>query len=82
MLHKSHDQIWINGAFKCRVATIITGVYPPAREASREVENFDRRKKHTPTRILCQKFVCLSVTKFNPNYLRTGKIEQAKTNLT
>ena len=36
-------------------------VYPPASEASREVENFDWRKKHTPTLILCQKFVCLSV---------------------
>ena len=36
---------------------------PPASEASREVENFDWRKKHTPTRILCQKFVCLSVCK-------------------
>ena len=37
------------------------GLYPPASEASREVENFDCRKKHPPTRILCQKFVCLSV---------------------
>ena len=46
---------------------------PPASKVSRVVENFDWRKKHTPTRILCQKFVCLSVclsvTKFNPNYL-------------
>ena len=35
--------------------------YPPASEASREVENFDWRKKHPPTRIWCQKFVTLSV---------------------
>ena len=36
-------------------------IYPPASEASREVEYFDWRKKHTPTRILCQNFVTLSV---------------------
>ena len=35
--------------------------YPPASEASREVENFDWRKKHTPTHILGQNFVTLSV---------------------
>ena len=35
-------------------------IYPPASEASREVENFDWRK-NTPTRIWRQNFVCLSV---------------------
>ena len=35
-------------------------LYPPASEASCEVENFDWRKKHPPTRIWCQYFVCLS----------------------
>ena len=34
---------------------------PPVSKASREVENFDWRKKHTPTRMCCQNFVCLSV---------------------
>ena len=33
----------------------VTSFYPPASEASREVENFDWRKKHTPTRIWCQR---------------------------
>ena len=53
-------------------------IYPTASEASREVENFDWRKKHTLTRILCQNFVRLSVTNFDPNYLRTGRIEWAE----
>ena len=46
---------------QCFNLHVTTLNYPPASEASREVENFDWRKKHTPTRILCQKFVCLSV---------------------
>ena len=56
-----------------------TPSYPPASEASREVENFDWKKIHMPPYMVSKNLsVCLSVTKFNPNYLRTGRIEQAK----
>ena len=40
-------------------------------KASREVTNFFK-KKHPTTHILCQKFVWLSVAKFDPNYLNIG----------
>ena len=52
--------------------------YPPASEASREVANLTWRKNpHTP--LYCVKeYVCLSVTNFDLNYLRTGKIERAE----
>ena len=46
--------------------------YPPASEASREVANLTERKNpHTLFGV--KEFVCLSVTKFDTNYLRTGK---------
>ena len=46
--------------------------YPPASEASREVANLTERKNpHTPVYGV-KEFVCLSVVKFKPNYLRTG----------
>ena len=52
--------------------------YPPASEANREVANLTKRKNpHTPVYGV-KEFVCLSVTKFNPNYLRTGKTEWAE----
>ena len=54
---------------------VIENKLSPASEASKEVENFDWRKKHTPICIWCQGIrhsVCLSVTKFDPNYLWTG----------
>ena len=49
-----------------------TKFYPPASEASREVENLTERKNpHTPVygvkEFVCLS-VCLSVTKFDPNY--------------
>ena len=49
--------------------------YPPVSEVSNEVENFIKRK-NTPACLLCQRFFCLSVTNFDPNYLWTGKIAQ------
>ena len=46
---------------------------PPVSEASREVENLTWRKNpHTPVYGV-KEFVCLSVAKFDLNYLRTGK---------
>ena len=56
-------------------------VYPPASEASREEANCSWRKNsHTPVygvkEFVCLS-VCLSVTNFDHNYLRTGKIEWA-----
>ena len=48
---------------------------PPASKASREVANLTERKNpHTPVYGV-KEFVCLSVTKFDPNYHRTGKTE-------
>ena len=48
-------------------------IFSPASEVSREVANLTERKNpHTPVYGV-KEFVCLSVTKFNPNYLRTGK---------
>ena len=35
---------------------------------------FNRKKKKSIPSLLCQKFVCLSVTNFDINYLRTGKL--------
>ena len=51
--------------------------FPPASEASREVENLTERKKSTNPRIWCQR-ICLSVSKFDHNYLRTCKTEWAE----
>ena len=50
--------------------------FPPASEASREVANLTKRKNpHTPVlgvkEFVCL-YVCLSVTNFDPNYLRTS----------
>ena len=58
---------------------------PPAREESRKVANLTERKnQHIPVygvkEFVCLS-VCLSVTKFDPNYLRTGKTEWAKKNV-
>ena len=54
-------------------------IYPPASEASREVENFDWKKNpHSPVYCVKNLSVCLSVTNFDPNYLRTGRIEWAE----
>ena len=54
--------------------------YPPASEASKEVANLTERKNpHTP--IWCQRIclsVCLSITHFDLNSLRTGEIEWAE----
>ena len=48
--------------------------YPPANEASREVANLTERKNpHNPVYGV-KEFVCLFVTKFDPNYLRTGVV--------
>ena len=52
--------------------------YPPASEASREVANLTEIKNpHAPVYGV-KEFVRLSVTKFDPNYLRTGKAEWAE----
>ena len=49
-------------------------MYPPASEASREVANLTWRKNpHTPVYGV-KEFACLSVAKFDLNYLRTGEI--------
>ena len=46
--------------------------YPPASKASREEANLTERKNtHTP-RIWCQR-ICLSVTNFDPKYLRINR---------
>ena len=48
--------------------------YPPVSEASREVTNLTERKNsRTPVNGV-KKNLCLSVTNFDLNYLRTGKI--------
>ena len=45
---------------------------------SKEVANsIERKNLHTPVYGV-KEFVCLSVTKFDPNYIRTGKTEWAK----
>ena len=45
---------------------------------SRDVANLTERKNlYTPVYSV-KEFVCLSVTNFDPNYLRTGKTEWAK----
>ena len=50
----------------------------PASKGSREVANLTWRKNlHTPVYGV-KEFVCLSVMNFDPNYLRTGKIEWAE----
>ena len=46
--------------------------YPPASEASREVVNLTERKNPHTSVYGVKKFVCLSVVRFKPNYLRTG----------
>ena len=44
-------------------------------EANREVANLTERKKmHNPVYDV-KEFDCLSITNFDPNYLRTGKTE-------
>ena len=46
---------------------------PPVMEVSREVANLTERK-NPHTRVYgVKEFVRLSITKFEPNYLRTGK---------
>ena len=51
--------------------------YPPVSEASREVANLTERKNpHNP--VSKNLSVCLSVTKFDPNYLRIGRTEWAE----
>ena len=52
-------------------------VYPPASKASREVANFNEKKKSTYPRIWCQRIclsVCLSVKNFDP--IISGLAEQ------
>ena len=49
---------------------VLEKIYSHAIEA-----NFNKRKKHPPTCILCQSFVCLSVCKnFDFNYPWAGRI--------
>ena len=53
-------------------------INPPASEASEEVANLTERKNpHTPAQGV-KEFVCLSVTNFDSNDLRTGKTEWAE----
>ena len=53
-------------------------VYPPASEASREVANLTERKNPHTLVYGVKEFVCLSVTKFDPNYLKTDRTECVK----
>ena len=47
-------------------------------KACREVANLNERKNpHTAVSDV-KEFVCLTVTEFDPNYLRTGKTEWAE----
>ena len=59
---------------KNQAAKAIT--WSPSSEARRELANLTWRK-NPHTRIWCQR-ICLSVTNFDLNYLRTGEIELAK----
>ena len=55
-----------------------TIIIPLRAKQVREVAILTERKNpHTPVYSV-KKFVCLFVTKFNPNYLRTGKTEWAE----
>ena len=60
-------------------------VNPPASEASREVANLTERKNQHTAVYSVKEFVCLSVcpsvTKFDPNHLRTIKTEWAEKKL-
>ena len=68
----------VNISFK----TDIKVVYPPASKVSREVVNLTWRKNPHTTVYGVKEFVCLSiclsVVKFDLNYLRTGEIEWAE----
>ena len=46
---------------------------PPVSKARMEVANLTERKNPHPSVYGVKEFVCLSVTKFDPNYLRTTK---------
>ena len=66
----------------CHIYCFITKVclflliLSPSSKASREVANFTRKKIHTHLEMVSKNSsVCLSVAKFDLNYLRTGKIE-------
>ena len=69
----------LNMAWKDQI--VLTGLifilfcYPLVNEVSKEGANLSLRKKHPP---LCQKFVCMSVMKFDLCYLRTGWTEWAQ----
>ena len=59
---------------------MVTYILSPVKEANREVANLTERKNpHTPGYGV-KEFVCLSVAKFDPNYLRIGKTEWAEMN--
>ena len=45
---------------------------------SRDVANLTERKNPHTLVFNVKEFVCLSVSKFDPNYLRTGKTERAE----
>ena len=49
--------------------------YPPVSEVSREEANLAWRKNIHPPVYGVKEFVCLSVAKFDLNFLRTGKID-------
>ena len=51
---------------------------PPANKASREVANLTERKNPNTPVYGVKEFVRLSVTKFDPNYCRTGKQSRLK----
>ena len=57
---------------------IMSEHYPPVSEASREVANLTERKNQNTPVYGVKESVCLSVTKFDPNYLRTDKTEWAE----
>ena len=84
-LEISTKLIFSSSSFILRDAELFLGFdvcNPPASKASMEVENFDWKKNPHPP-VYCIKIlsVCLSVTNFDPNYLRTGRIERAEKKL-
>ena len=50
-------------------------LYPPASKASKEVANLTKRKNPHSSVYGVKEFVCLSVTKFDINYLKTSNTE-------
>ena len=55
---------------------ICNTVLSPCEQSKQGGRKFNLKKKSTHTRLWCER-ICLSVSNFDLNYLRTGKIEWA-----